>query len=410
MHFDAATTDARAFFNALPPDQQRAYLRNVYYAELRESGREYNDPDGKRFGSYLRGREAIATLFPAQEVQGQALTYEGDLTMFSSALYFNADYVSNNIGRTRPTPGVTYITKAQWEAMGSPGYNVSFYDVLDAGIHTNFGGDISIMTPGGRTLVGIDGGFNPGPGSGVITQGDGNINLYALDSILMGQSRIFTTFGGSILAWSAEGDINAGRGSKTSMVYTPQRREYDSVGNIALSPSAPTTGAGIATLNPIPEIPPGDIDLIAPLGTVDAGEAGIRVSGDVNIAALRVVNAENIQVQGESTGIPMVAAVNVGALTSASTAASTAASAASDAVRGARAAAQRALPSIINVQILGFGNEPISSAPPPESSSAPAMQPLSYRADGVVQVVGAGPLTSEQLASLTASERRNLAQ
>ncbi|WP_415806686.1 filamentous hemagglutinin family protein [Bordetella muralis] len=410
LHFDAATTDARAFFNALPSDQQRAFLRNVYYAELRESGREYNDPDGKRFGSYLRGREAIATLFPAQDVQGRALTYEGDLTMFSSALYFNADYVSNNIGRTRPTPGVTYITKAQWEAMGSPGYNVSFYDVLDAGIHTNFGGDISIMTPGGRTLVGIDGGFNPGPGSGVITQGDGNINLYALDSILMGQSRIFTTFGGSILAWSAEGDINAGRGSKTSMVYTPQRREYDSVGNIALSPSAPTTGAGIATLNPIPEIPPGDIDLIAPLGTVDAGEAGIRVSGDVNIAALRVVNAENIQVQGESTGIPMVATVNVGALTSASAAASTAASAASDAARGARAAAQRALPSIINVQILGFGNEPISSAPPPASSSASVIQPLSYRPNGVVQVVGTGSLTSEQLASLTPSERRNLAQ
>ena len=31
---------------------------------LRESGREYNDPDSRRFNSYLRGRQMIATLFP----------------------------------------------------------------------------------------------------------------------------------------------------------------------------------------------------------------------------------------------------------------------------------------------------------------------------------------------------------
>ncbi|MGL1544395.1 filamentous hemagglutinin family protein, partial [Vibrio parahaemolyticus] len=49
-------------------------------------------------------------------------------------------------------------------------------------------------------------------------------------------------------------------------------------------PSVPTTGAGIATLNPIPEVRPGNVDLIAPLGTIDAGEAGIRVSGNVNLA------------------------------------------------------------------------------------------------------------------------------
>src|SRR3546814_11856769 len=69
------------------------------------------------------------------------------------------------------------------------------------------------------------------------------------------------------------------------------------------------------------------MDLIARLGTIDAGEAGIRVAGDVNIAALHVVNADNIAVQGESTGIPVMAAVNVVALTSASTSAYSAATA-----------------------------------------------------------------------------------
>ena len=150
---------------------------------------------------------------------------------------------------------------------------------------------------------------------------------------------------------------------------------YDAWGNVKLSPNVPSTGAGIATLNPIPEVPPGDVDLIAPLGTIDAGEAGIRVSGNVNLAALQVVNAANIQVKGESTGIPVVAAVNVGALTNASAAASSAATAAQDTVQRERAAARQALPSIFTVRVLGFGNEPLDggqAAPP--SPPPPGLQ------------------------------------
>ncbi|MDT9151097.1 filamentous hemagglutinin family protein, partial [Escherichia coli] len=82
-----------------------------------------------------------------------------------------------------------------------------------------------------------------------------------------------------------------------TVIFTPPRRAYDDMGDVSLSPLAPSSGAGIATLNPIPQVPPGNVNLIAPLGTIDAGEAGIRVSGNVNLAALHVVNAANIQVQ-----------------------------------------------------------------------------------------------------------------
>ncbi|MNI48484.1 Filamentous hemagglutinin family outer membrane protein [compost metagenome] len=221
----------------------------------------------------------------------------------------------------------------------------------------------------------------------MLTQGEGDINIYSRGSLLLGQSRIFTTFGGNILAWSAEGDINAGRGSKTTVVYTPQRRVYDSIGNVMLSPNTPNTGAGIATLNPIAEIPPGDIDLIAPLGTIDAGEAGIRVSGNVNLAALQVLNADNIQVQGKAVGIPMVAAVNVSALTSASAAANNAVQAAQDMVKRQGNQSQ---PSTISVQVLGFGDA--------TSSVSPARDDGRYDPDSVVQVVGMGELTAEQRA------------
>ncbi len=401
-HFDAASMDARQFFDALPAEQQRAYLRDVYFAELRASGREYNDASGPRAGSYLRGREAIATLFPEQDENGASRQYDGSLTMYSSALYYLQNL--NRQSTTRPVPGVKYLTQAQWVARGSPAYDVPHYEVQDAGIHTDFGGGVSIMTPGGRSLVGVDGGFVPGEGSGVLTQGRGNIDMYARDSILLGQSRVFTTFGGNILAWSAQGDINAGRGSKSTVVYTPQRRVYDNLGLVSLSPTAPNTGAGIATLNPIPEIPPGDIDLIAPLGTIDAGEAGIRVSGNVNIAALRVMNAENIQVQGKSVGIPTIAAVNVGALTNASATAAQAAAAAQDAVSRDRASARQNQPSIFSVRMLDASTSGDVTGKP----RADGGRTLRYDPASPVQVLGQMNLSEAQLQTLTPTERKNL--
>ena len=373
-----------------------------------KSGRRtglYNDPDGVRRGSYLRGREAIATLFPAQDKAGKKIEYKGDLTMFSSALYTVSGY--GGVFTKRPVAGVRYLSPQEWAEAGRPDYNVPYVTVNDAGIHTDVGGDIGITVPGGRALIGVDGGYAPGEGSGVLTQGQGDIQMYAKDSILLGQSRIFTTFGGNILAWSATGDINAGRGTKSTVVYTPQRRAYDSIGLVSLSPSTPATGAGIATLNPIPEVPPGDIDLIAPLGTIDAGEAGIRVSGNVNLAALQVVNAENIQVQGKSTGMPVIAAVNVGALSNASAAAAQAVTAAQDVLQRERAATRQALPSLFTVKVLGFGNEQADEGGVGKHQGGEP-QASNYQPAGVVQVLGAGPLTAPQLQALTPNERRGL--
>ncbi|WP_432241015.1 filamentous haemagglutinin family protein [Herbaspirillum robiniae] len=343
--------DALTYFNRLAPEQQRIYARNVYFAEITASGREYNAVNGVRTGSYLRGRNAIAALFPAS---GDG----GDIIMYGSG-----------------------------------------------GINTLFGGDIQMLTPDGKQVLGVEGAAPQVQGNvvpGVVTQGSGDIDLYAQGSLLLGQSRIMTTFGGSVMAWSASGDINAGRGSKTTVVYTPPKRVYDQWGDVTLSSNVPSTGAGIATLAPIPEVPAGDIDLIAPLGTIDAGEAGIRVSGNVNIAALQVVNAANIQVQGKSTGLPVVAAVNVGALTNASAAASSAAVAAQDAVARDRAAARQNLPSVFTVRVLGFGNDGASVEPVNGSGRG------AYNNNSPVQVLGQGPISDLQQARLTDEEKRLL--
>ncbi|WP_057429526.1 filamentous hemagglutinin family protein [Pseudomonas aeruginosa] len=352
--FSGDAQQAREFLAGLSAEQQRIFAREVYFAELKAGGREYNEVGGVRQGSYLRGRNAIAALFPERDPAGNPISYEGDIVMYGGA-----------------------------------------------GVHTNFGGDIQLLTPGGQQVFGIEGEAPPST-AGVVTQGVGNIRSYALGSILLGQSRVMTTFGGDIQIWSAEGDINAGRGSKTTVVYTPPRRIYDAWGNVSLSPQVPSTGAGIATLNPIPEVAPGDIDLIAPLGTIDAGEAGIRVSGNVNVAALQVVNAANIQTQGQSSGIPLVASVNTGALTPASPAASSATQAAEDVSRQQQAAARQRMPSVITVQVLGFGNERL------EPSRDGASRSPGYNPDSAVQVLGAGALGEQARSQLTDEERGNL--
>ncbi len=165
----------------------------------------------------------------------------------------------------------------------------------------------------------------------------------------------------------------------------------------------PSTGAGIATLNPIPEVLPGDIDLIAPQGTIDAGEAGIRVSGNVNIAALQVVNAANIQVQGKASGVPVVASVNTGAITSASAAATSAAQAADNVARQQQASARQNQPSVFSVQVLSFGQERLEPSRDGASRGTP-----SYNPDSPVQVLGAGTLSEQARARLTEEERGNL--
>jgi filamentous hemagglutinin family protein len=369
--YKGTAQDALAYFDALPAAQQRIFLRSVYYAELTAGGREFNDPSSSRFGSYLRGRDVIAALFPAND-------YAGDISMFSAGDQFGK--------------------------------------ILSASVHTDFGGDIQFLAPGGQVTVGTDG-LAPGADAGLITQGAGDIQLYAQGSLLLGLSRIMTTFGGDILAWSATGDINAGRGSKTTVIFTPPKRTYDDIGNVALAPQVPSTGAGIATLAPIPEVPAGDVDLIAPLGTIDAGEAGIRVSGNVNLAALQVANAANIEVKGKSTGLPLLASVNVGALANAGAAASQAALAAQDVVGRERNAARQALPSIFTVRVLGFGDEPAGGAQPAPQPGAnqqgSASQDGTQRKAGYdpaspFQVLGQGKLDAGQMARLTEAEQKRL--
>jgi hypothetical protein len=120
------------------------------------------------------------------------------------------------------------------------------------------------------------------------------------------------------------------------------------------------TGGGIGVLASVEGVSPGDVDLIAPAGIIDAGDAGIRVSGNINLAALTVVNAGNISAGGTSTGAPSsaVSAPSVSSVTSASNAAAASSSTMANTEKQQTASevkpAEEPL-SIITVEVIGYG-------------------------------------------------------
>lgn len=179
---------------------------------------------------------------------------------------------------------------------------------------------------------------------------------------------------------------------------------YDQYGRSAKTPNTPQTGAGIATLIGVPGVPPGNVDLFAPHGTIDAGEAGIRVSGNLTLEALQVLNIANIQVQGTSVGVPVVQGPPVGALT----AANNTAGAAQQPTAAAAPAANAGQPSVIIVEVLGYGGGDGAPEPGGNDQRRGGNERQSYDPNSMFRVVGSGQLTVEQAQQLTDDERQRL--
>ena len=305
-------------FKALDAMAQRPLLLDLFYGELVASGREANSDPTKGF---TRGYSAIDALFPGSRAEeGEVNPYEGDLTLELSRIY------------------------------------------------TLAGGDISIAVPGGLVNVGL---ANP-PSTvgerdqsqlGIVAQGTGSVRIFTNDDVLVNSSRVFSLLGGDIAIWSTVGDIDAGRGSKTAVSVPPPTVLVDSNGQITLDYAGAVAGSGIRTISTDENVKPGDVDLIAPEGVVNAGDAGIGAGGNLNIAAQQVVGLDNIQVGGVSTGVPAETGGLGASLASVSAAASSSSSASTSAVEedGAPQDAQASLAqtalSWLEVFVVGLGEE-----------------------------------------------------
>ncbi|MEW6439014.1 MAG: filamentous hemagglutinin family protein [Pseudomonadota bacterium] len=364
-------------FEALSPAQQKLQALYDFFAVLNATGIDYNNPSSPYYHQYSSGYEAINALFPAAY-----------------------GYTRNDLGG------------------GSNGANrlieTGTLDMRSSTIQSQQGGNISLLGPGGRILVGsavAAPAANPAS-QGILTLESGNIEIFADQDVLVAQSRIMTEQGGDIVMWSSNGNLDAGEGAKTSVSAPPPLYKCDIDWICSADIKGQVSGAGIATLQSLPGVPVGNANLMAPRGTINAGAAGVRVSGNLNLVAVQVLNAFNIQVQGVTIGVPGTTAPNIGALDSASNAAGAAAKAIPSPARSNN----NALASILIVEIEGYGGD---------DESEPAQMPNEdqrkkntrrsqnderYDPSAPLQLVGNGRLTPKQQKNLTTDERHTLDQ
>jgi filamentous hemagglutinin family protein len=242
--------EALAIFASLSQLDRRGIVQLTFFAELQAVG-EANVAEGTDFE---RGFEAIRTLYPDAEER------VGDLSLFFSR------------------------------------------------IQTADGGDIALNVPSGLVNAGLSASFAGAKGPselGIVAQRTGDVKGVAKDDIQVNQSRVFALDGGSILLWSSEGDIDAGRGAKSALSVPPPNVGFDENGNVVVEFPPAIAGSGIRTAVSTPDREAGDVFLFAPAGVVNAGDAGIISAGDLTIAATDVIGADNIDVGGLSLGVPV---------------------------------------------------------------------------------------------------------
>ena len=343
---DVTAEQAYTAFAALPELVQRKFLlANVYFNELSAPSR----PTGPSYLQYIRGYRAVDALFPAasgytaNDLNGSSnggtrvstgnldlrlatiqTSRGGDITILGPG----GDAILGSVVRTSAQAARRAYQPSLLEGVVSdrvlrPEASGSFftYPVLDIPI-----GYEGILTLRGGAIRGF-------------TDGDIRLN----------QSRLFSQQGGDIALWSSNGDLNAGQGPKSAANTPPIVVRFDPNGFSELDSAGAVSGAGIAgftairrkndftglfeTVDPLsdPDLAAAQsqlagrasgsqvsvngktyrrdaptITLIAPVGTVDAGDAGVRAGGDIFVAAARVANADNFKVGGASVGVPTV--------------------------------------------------------------------------------------------------------
>jgi hypothetical protein len=237
-------------------------------------------------------------------------------------------------------------------------------------------GSIDLWAPGGTILAGLT---TPSSGTtiGVVTNAGGAISSVVRDDFSINQGKVLTAQGGDILIYSMTGSIDAGKGARTSISTPPPKRTpvidatTGAITGYVYTLPAGAGGSGIQSVTsdpdgqgPLPTPAVGSIFLTAPGGTIDAGEAGIRSGGNIVINAQTVLNGSNISAGGTSTGVPMAVSGSLAASVASSGGTTNTSKAGEDAANSAAAAAKAAAaaegmqkPSILTVEVVGFGDK-----------------------------------------------------
>jgi hypothetical protein len=322
--------------------------------------------------SDLFGKTYLATGKPYADLWNQLIAASGaDASRFSGPA-FDAVRTQvlfselNLIGTwASPVPKSGGSTRADVFAMGAraidlTGLGASFFvvgdiDLVASGMQATAGGNINLLAAGGQVNVGLPGTavVNAKRPQGVVDYGQGNISAYSSGDFQVNSRKVFVVGQGDITVWSAQGNIDAGRGANTAISVPPLVPVRGPDGDIKFALPATTVGSGIGILKPPTGSARGNIGLFAPNGEVLALDALIRAPGRITLAADVVRGADNIlggSVVGAPVAVPVPSVVAPTSSTS-NTESQAAANSASVATRGD----SRTRNSLLTVELLGMG-------------------------------------------------------
>jgi hypothetical protein len=216
-------------------------------------------------------------------------------------------------------------------------------------VKTVDGGDIEMVAPygdidAGATFRALE---KQSDELGVIAGSGGDIDIFLNGDLRVNRERVFS-LQGDLVVWSSNGDIDAGKGAKTIASVPDPIVVFDQNGNAVVIFPPAVNGSGLSAVNAF---------LFAPRGAINAGDAGIRTSGNLTLGAVEVIGADNIDVGGVAVGVPTTASIPVGVTDAGALANSTSLAEESTSSLGDDAGAQGGETlGVLSVEVLSIGD------------------------------------------------------
>ncbi|MDX1915358.1 MAG: filamentous hemagglutinin family protein [Methylophilus sp.] len=332
-------------FKALSSSSQAAFINQIFFSELQASGREAGKLKSDSYGDYSRAERAILRMFPnftSEENRQQLLAKSGSI--------------------------MEEFAKIANEPISNPGDLSLFYSQ----IKSERGGKVEMLVPTGFVNAGLEvsGGVAKSDSElGIVSLRGGEMLGFVRGDFQVNQSRVFTLGGSDLMLYSALESIDAGKGSKTASSTPPPVVRIVN-GQVVFDYSGAVTGSGIAALTATGGAP-GNVDLYAPYGEINAGEAGIRSAGNINLGARVIIGADNISAGGVTSGVPAVSATGLSLAVPASADASATGKQGdqlADSTKQGMGNKLAALPSIISVEVMSLGDDAEPSTKPNKKS------------------------------------------
>jgi len=209
---------------------------------------------------------------------------------------------------------------------------------------------------------------------GLVSTGGGSIRSYSNGDFQVNSQKAFVVGTGDLLVYSANGNIDSGRGSNTSVAVSAKSIKRLDTGEVVVTTPPPITGSGIGIVKDATGNRDGKVFPLAPNGEVRALDAFIQ--GPEVILSGKVLGADNLQgsVKGQAPtpSVTVSLSVNTGLGNEPAAGASR-----DEAVK--KRAKSRDASSVLTVDLLSVGD---ADASPAAGGSAPATASKAGTVDG----------------------------